>query len=211
MPKPPDLDSTFWWANSYSWTAPSTTADFRKDGLHFNGGSKKNEDNGDLYTSSGVLATFTLQPKRRPASRTGFFTSSPHVELFGGFTAYASDWGFTHGHGIASCDLVLRQSVFQFGLGQAPNGDAAHLFIAEADSTQTLINFEDTGFSRTVGLSGYTFVPPVRSHELQLIPGDLQAEIEVKFVLYLKSGGALVWCAPECIVRTFQWSLVPDA
>jgi hypothetical protein len=93
----PPVDHSFWWAQTQPYVAPDTRADFRNDGLHFWGGPKVNDYDGDMHTTFGAVALFALQPERFPTSPSGVFLSSPHVELFGGIVAYAPDWDLISG------------------------------------------------------------------------------------------------------------------
>ena len=117
---PEPVDHSFWWAQTQPSLAPSMTADFRNDGLHFWGGPKVNDYDGEMHTSFGAVASFALQPARFPTSASGLFLSSPHVELFGGIVAFAPDWDLIQGDGIASCELFLRQTIFQSGVSDLP-------------------------------------------------------------------------------------------
>lgn len=207
LPRP--VDHSFWWAETSAHVAPDTRAEFRDDGLHFWGGPKVNDYDGEMHTSLGAVASFTLQPDRFPTSPSGMFRSSPRVELFGGVVAYAPDWDLIQGNGIAECKLFLRQSIFQFGFG--PTGPAP-MMIAEAksyDAWQPPLYLKNTGYSRHADMPGSTAVPAVTFSQGQLAPNDLHAEIEFRLDIYLNCTGALVWCDPEVLVRTFQWAPVP--
>lgn len=203
----PPVDHSFWWAQTQPHVAPGTRADFRDDGLHFWGGPKVNNYNGEMHTSFGAVASFALQPARFPTSASGLFLSSPHVELFGGVVAYAPDWDLIQGDGIASCNLFLRQTIFQLGFG--PTGPAP-IMIAEAKGHDAWhIYLKNTGYSRHLDMPGFKLIPAVTYRQNQIAPTELWAEIEVRLDIYLNCTGALVWCDPEVLVRTFQWAPTP--
>src|SRR5512133_625759 len=82
------VDHSFWWAQTQAHFAPDMQANFLQDGLHFRGGPKVNNYNGEIHTSFGAVALFALQPDRFPKSAGGVFLSSPHVEIFGGIVAF---------------------------------------------------------------------------------------------------------------------------
>lgn len=201
------VDHSFWWAQTQPHVAPDTRSDFRDDGLHFLGGPKVNNYDGEMHTSFGAVASFALQPQRFPTSASGLFLSSPHVELFGGVVAYAPDWDLIQGNGIASCDLFLRQTIFQWRFG--PTGPVA-VPIAEAKGYDSWrLYLKNTGFSRHADLPGFKLIPAVTYSQSQVAPNELWAEIEVRLDIYLNCTGALVWCDPDVLIRTFQWAPTP--
>ncbi len=201
------VDNSFWWARTQCHVAPDTRADFRNDGLHFWGGPKVNNYDGEMHTSFGAVASFALQPARFPTSASGLFLSSPYVELFGGIVGFAPDWDLIQGNGIASCDLFLRQTIFQWGFG--PSGPVP-LTIAEAKGNDAWhIYLKNTGYSRHLDLPGFKLIPAVTYNQSQVTPNELWAEIEVRLDIYLNCTGALVWCDPEVLLRTFQWAPQP--
>lgn len=201
------VDHSFWWAQTQPYLAPSTHADFRDDGLHFWGGPKVNNYDGEMHTSFGAVASFALQPSRFPSSPNGFLLSSPHVELFGGVVAYAPDWDLIQGDGIASCHLYLRQTLFQWGFG--PNGPVP-MIVGEAKGHDAWrLYLKNTGYSRHGDMPGFKLIPAVTYRENQLLPQDLWAEIEVRFDIYLNCTGALLWCDPDVLMRHFQWAPTP--
>lgn len=201
------VDHSFWWARTQPHVAPDTSADFRDDGLHFRGGPKVNNYDGEMHTSFGAVASFALQPERFPTSSNGLFVSRPHVELFGGVVAYAPDWDLIQGNGIASCDLFLRQTIFQWRFG--PDGPVA-VPIAEAKGYDPWrLYLKNTGFSRHADLPGFKPLPAVIYPQVLVAPNELWAEIEVRLDIYLNCKGALVWCDPDVLIRTFQWAPTP--
>ena len=203
----PPVDHSFWWARTQPHVAPDTQADFRNDGLHFFGGPKVNNYDGEMHTSFGAVASVALQPAQFPTSPSGLFLSSPHVELLGGVVAFAPDWDLIQGDGIASCNLFLRQTIFQWGFGQ--NGPVP-VMVAEAKGNDGWhVYLKNTGYSRHLDLPGFKLIPAVTYRQDQLTPTDLWAEIEVRFDIYLNCTGALLWCDPEAVVRTFQWAPTP--
>ena len=133
--------------------------------------------------------------------------TSPHVELFGGIVAFAPDWDLIQGDGIASCDLFLRQTIFQWRFG--PTGPVA-VTIAEATTYDPWhLYLKNTGYSRHQNLPGFKLIPAVTYSQNQVAPNELWAEIEIRLDIYLNCTGALVWCDPEALVRTFQWAPTP--
>ncbi len=198
------VDHSFWWSQTQPHLAPGTWCDFRDDGLHFWGGPKVNDYDGEMHTSFGAVASFGLAPARFPTSPNGWLTSNPWVELFGGVVAYAPDWDLFQGNGIASCNLFLRQTLFQWAFG--PTGPVPRK-IAEAQGNDAWhVYLKNTGYSRHLDLPGWKPIPPVNYHQSQLAPNDLWAEVEVRFDIYLNCTGALLWCDPEALLRTFQWA-----
>ena len=203
----PPVDHSFWWANTHSHVAPDTRSAFRDDGLHFWGGPKVQDYDGEMHTSLGAVASFALQPARFPTSPSGRFLSSPAVELIGGIVAFAPDWDLIQGNGIASCELFLRQTIFQFGFGSS---GPVPVKIAEAQGYDAWrIYLKNTGFSRHLAMPGFKAIPPVIYSQNQLAPNELWAEVEVRLDIYLNCTGALVWCDPDLLLRTFQWAPTP--
>jgi hypothetical protein len=203
----PPVDHSFWWAFTNGHVAPGTQAEFRDDGFHFWGGPKVNNYDGEMHTSFGAVASFALQPARFPTSPSGMFRSSPHVELFGGVVAYAPNWDWIQGDGIAECQLYLKQSLFQIGIG--PNGPA-HVPIAEAQGYDAWrLYLKNTGYSRHADMPGFKAIPEVMYSQSQIAPQELFAEIEFRLDIYLNCTGALVWSDPEVLFRTFQWAPTP--
>jgi hypothetical protein len=201
----PPVDNSFWWAHTHPYVAPDTQADFRGDGLHFFAGPMVHNYDGEMHTSFGAVASFALQPARFPNSPSGSFISSPHVELFGGIVASAPDYDLIQGNGIASCELFLRQTILQMNIGAT---GPLPLTIAEAKGYDGWrIYLKNTGASRHADMPGFKLIPAVTYSERQVAPmSELIAEIEVRLDIYLNCAGALVWCDPEVLLRTFQWA-----
>src|SRR5215213_1221208 len=196
--QPEPIDHSFWWARTDATVAPAMRADFRNDGLHFFGGPKVNDYDGNMDTSFGAVARFALQPQRFPSAPSGIMISSPHVELFGGVVAYAPNWDLIQGNGIAECGLFLRQTIFQFGFG--PDGPVP-LIVADARvNDQWHIRLKNTGYDRHLDMPGFKLLPAVTYNQNNLRPGELLAEIEVRFDIHLNCTGALVWCDPEVLL-----------
>jgi hypothetical protein len=203
----PPVDHSFWWARTQPHVAPDTRADFRDDGLHFWGGPKINDYDGDMHASFGAVASFALNPARFPTSSSGLFLSSPLIELFGGIVAFAPGWDCVQGDGIASCNLFLRQTIFQQEFSAI---GAVTRTIAEAKGNDDWhIYLENLVASRHLDMPGFKLIPAVTYSNNQVAPNDLWAEIEVRLDIYLNCTGALVWCDPEVLVRTFQWAPTP--
>lgn len=201
------VDHSFWWAQTQPYLAPDMQCDFRDDGLHFWGGPKVNDYDGEMHTSFGAVASFALQPSRFPTSPAGVLLSSPHVELYGGVVAYAPDWDLIQGDGIASCQLYLRQTIFQWGFG--PTGPVP-LIVGDARGNDSWhIYLKNTGYSRHGDMPGFKLLPAVTYRQDQLLPQELWVEIEVRFDIYLNCTGALLWCDPDVLMRHFQWAPTP--
>ncbi len=162
---------------------------------------------GELHTSFGATALFGLAPARRPTSPTGRFISSPYIELFGGITAYAPNWDVIQGNGIAECNLFLKQTIYQWKLGE--NGSILTP-VAQAESNDPWIYLKNTGYSRYGSMPGFKPLPAVGFNQGQFAALEtLYAEIEVRLDINLNTTGAQVWCDPEVLLRTFQWPLLP--
>ena len=195
FPTPQPTDPSFWWAETWSTLAPNMTSSFESDGLQFTGGPKVDGWNDDMHASFGATAHFALQPDRRPNSASGSYKSSPWVEIFGGLVAFAPDYDLLQGHGMASCDLILRQKIFQWGFGQTGPVQVA---VGEALSAETWVSLEDTGYSRHADMPGFKPLPSVTFDKSNFLGNeDLWAEIEVRFDIYLKQAGALLLVRPE--------------
>jgi hypothetical protein len=82
--------------------------------------------------------------------------------------------------------------------------------IAEAQGYDAWrIYLKNTGFSRHLAMPGFKAIPPVIYNQNQLAPNELWAEVEVRLDIYLNCTGALVWCDPDLLLRTFQWAPTP--
>ncbi|ALL68566.1 hypothetical protein K788_0000403 [Paraburkholderia caribensis MBA4] len=206
FPAPKQTDSTFWWASTTAHAAPDMTSDFRDDGLYFFGGPKVNNYDGELHTSFGATSQFSLQPERIPDSASGWYSSAPHVELFGGVVAFAPDWDLIQGNGIAQCNLTLRQTIYQNTFGQT---GPVRVVVAEAIiQDQWQIYLKNTGSSRHLDAPGSRPLPGVTFNVSNFHPWEvLWAETEIRYEIYLNTEGALVWCEPDMIIRNFQWPL----
>ncbi|MEV4702653.1 hypothetical protein [Actinoplanes sp. NPDC049316] len=202
-PEPPD----FWWASTQPFDTAGHTMSWEDDGLHIFGGPTLHVWNGDRHETFGAVANFTITADRFPQAppASGWWRSRPWVELFGGIVTFAPDWDLLQGHGMASCVLRLRHTVFQLGFGQQ---GPVPVVLGEAVSERTLSDLEDTGYSRHSGMPGWTRLPEVRFQHARRTPADtVFAEVEVRFDIHLKAAGALVWCDPEILLRNFQWPL----
>ncbi|TKT80295.1 hypothetical protein [Aquamicrobium sp. LC103] len=206
-PRPVKKDPSFWWSETWSFVAPDTRASFHDDGLRFLGGPKVNDYDGEMHTSFGAVARFCLSPDRRPKTPSGWYRSAPHVELFGGVVAYAPDWDLIQGNGIASCNISLRHTLFQWKFG--PDGPVAGKVAEATVQDPWRIYLKNTGYSRHAAMPGFKPLPALDFHQSQMVMHeDLWAEVEVRFDIYLNTTGALVWCDPNVLLRTFQWPLV---
>jgi hypothetical protein len=206
-PDPPE----FWWASTQPFDTSGHTMGWRDDGLHIVGGPKLDTWNGERHENFGAVAVFTIAADRFPRSAppSGWWLSAPFAELFGGMVVYSPDYDLLEGHGIASVQLHLRQTLFQFDIGEHGPG---RIVLGEGVSDGSwLISLEDTGYSSHQAMPGGISVPKVRFQETNRAKQDtLFAEVEVRFDIHLKSAGALVWCDPEIILRNFQWPLTPE-
>jgi hypothetical protein len=205
-PEPPD----FWWAFTQPFDTSGHTMAWRDDGLHIFGGPNLNKWNAERNEVFGAVARFTITANRFPqqAPPSGWWVSRPFVELFGGLVGFAPDWDLLQGHGMASCRLHLRHTVFQFGFGQE---GPVPVVLGQAVSDRTLLDLEDLGYSRHADMPGFTLLPEVRFPHAGRAPGDtVFAEVEVRFDIHLKAAGSFVWCDPEIVLRNFQWPLAPQ-
>jgi hypothetical protein len=208
--KPTPTDPSFWWARTQAWSTSGHTIQSLSDGLHFTGGPKLDKWNVERHESFGAIATFALQFDRIPPAPFGRWISSPFVELFGGVVVFAPDWDPLQGNGMASCDMYLRQTLYQFGI--AMEGSSNEIIRGEAVSDGSwLISLENTGYSQSKSMPGHQDIPSVSLARTDISVDTLFADIEVRFDIHLKSAGALVWCDPEVILRTFQWPLLAKA
>jgi hypothetical protein len=163
--------------------------------------------NGEKRSSFGASTLFTLQSNRRPNSLTGWFTSTPHVDLIGSITAFAPDGDLLQGDGIAECKLFLKHTVFQYDFKLT---GPERRILGQSQSEDPVIYLRNTGYADTSGLPGFKLFQTVGFSEAQLVGTlDLLTELEVRLDIYLKSAGAQVFCNPEVLLRTFQWPLVP--
>jgi hypothetical protein len=120
------------------------------------------------------------------------WTSTPYVDLFGGLSAYASNWDLLQGNGIAECRLFLKQTLFQNGIGEA---GPAPITLAEASSEHP---------------TWFSLLPTLTINRAQLRPNQiLYADINILFEVYLDSIGSSIVSDPEILLRTWQWPLVP--
>ena len=207
-PTPTPVDHSFWWAETHWHNASGMTSKDDNDGLRFFGGPKINDWDGRMTTSFGATGSFAIGPERLPMSPTGWFSSSPHVELFGGVVAYSANWDLLEGDGVCDCRLVVRQNVFQWKFGQS--GPVAQTVAQGINDSSWFIRLENTGYSKNKAMPGFQPVPALRFHESQFNRIEpLWSEIEVRFDIFLNSAGSLLWCDPSVLLRMFQWPLEP--
>jgi|HubBroStandDraft_6_1064221.scaffolds.fasta_scaffold48612_3 hypothetical protein len=198
------IDHSFWWALTQPILGEGFSEDFPDDGLHFFGSAFEAGHDEEKRSFFGASALFTLERARLPNSPSGWFTSSPHVDLIGAITAFAPDWDLLQGDGIAECKLFTRQTIYQFGFA------STFLPVREAINEETIIYLKNTGAPRTSVLPGFKLLPSVQFNQTQFDGNrDLYAQIEVRLDIYLNSRGAQVFCDPQVLLRTFQWSLDP--
>jgi hypothetical protein len=205
-PEPPE----FWWASTQPFDTAGHTMGWRDDGLHIWGGPALHKWNAERHENFGAVARFTITADRFPAQAppSGWWSSQPWVELFGGMVVFAPDYDLLEGHGIASCELHLRHTLFQMGI--SPQGPTPVVLGERVRDGSWSIALEDTGYSRRLGMPGFVRLPEVRfPHARHALADTLFAEVEVRFDIHLKSAGALVWCDPEVLLRNFQWPLAP--
>jgi hypothetical protein len=81
---------------------------------------------------------------------------------------YAPDWDLLQGHGIASCELFLRQTLYQLGFGMA--GPAAKIVGDAVNAWSWSISLEDTGYSRNKAMPGHQNIPSVPFGKSQIAP-----------------------------------------
>jgi hypothetical protein len=212
FPKPASPDHSFFFAETQPFVTADMTGQFDAKGLHFTGGPKVNDYDGVLNASFGARVRFTLEPERLPTSVIGTFISSPHVELFGGIVAFAPDWDLIQGDGIASCNLVLKQTVFQFRFGETgPVEWIVGQNTIGSDGKLWNVSLKNTGSSRSLALPGFQEMPSVKFHSSDFHPNEvLFADLDIRFDIQLKAEGALAWCDPEVLLRVFQWPLLPS-
>jgi hypothetical protein len=201
-------DHSFWWAQTSPFiTMGMAPAAFVDEGLRFVGGPVVGHDD-EINASFGAVASFALQPDRFPTTPSGFLSSGPYVELFGGVVAFSNSWDPFEGNSYAECKLFLRQTIFQWGFG--PTG-AAPLIIADARGYNYWpwgISLKSTGNTKHLDCTGYTRIPPVTYNQSQLAPQDLWAEIEVRFDIYLEDD-AYLFTDTKVVLRNYQWAPVP--
>ena len=79
-----------------------------------------------------------------------------------------------------------------------------------SDNVRSLASLpEEHGVLAASKLAGFKLIPAVTYSQNQVAPNELWAEIEIRLDIYLNCTGALVWCDPEALVRTFQWAPTP--
>lgn len=194
------VDHTFWWAETTPFIPPHMAADWRSDGLHFTGGPTHHD--GDLFnTNFGAHATFEIQRERLPRSGSGLFTSTPHIELFGGLVGYTGDSDITTGDLWSKCWLHLRQTVLQFGIG--PTGPVP-IVLGNAETHDVLVFEENADRAVRVSMPGLKLMPAVVFGSVSP-SSSLFVHLEVRFDIQLEGAGTLIWCDPEVLLRTFQW------
>lgn len=217
---PQPSDHSFWWAFSWGLHPFGMSASFEDDGLHF-GGAVQVKTSGEIRTSFGVVACFELQPNRmRPPGPNGQFLSSPQVELSGTLASYTPSWPYDPfvtpsraasglwpvflERSFVSCDLVLKQTVYQWGFG-----GTGRRIVAEAYVSESLIHERSSGRTRLVPMPGYKLLPFVSFNRSQFNAHEsLWAEIEVRFEIELEAFLSGVWCQDKVVLRTIQWPLI---
>jgi len=205
IPKPLPQDPTFWWSDTAYWSAPGQQMTFPDDGLHYFGGPKVDDYNGQESTNFGAIASFELNADRIPTSSSGNWVSNPWIDLIGGMTLFAPGHDTLQGHGIANVNLYLRQTLYQNYLG-------GQKIVAEkiVPAGVWWLNLADTDASQTKTLPGSHFnMPSINLNSDNFLRTEsLWAELEIRFDINLKAAGALAWCDPQVLLRTYQWPLV---
>jgi hypothetical protein len=198
-PKPELTDHNFWWFQTFVINdSADLSTDFRSDGLHFfDGGPTVFGLLEEKHARFGATADFSVQPERFPDSPSGLFLSAPQILLNGSLVGYAADWDPLYGKGEATCDLVVRQTLSQKVFGGTR-------IVAEKVITERLIDLTN-GDGHSAELSER--VPLVSFNTTQFSPDELWATIEVRFEVYVKQGGSIVWCNPKVVLGLPQWPL----
>jgi hypothetical protein len=215
-PPPPAADGEFWWASTDWHVDRGIQAVFLTDGLHFFGFAAYDDDP-LISFSSGAVAHFELQARRRPASASGRWASLPAIDLTGkieGFTGYWH-WLWAADDKWAKCWLHLRQTAYQlvphdFGAPGARNIEVP-MVLAERVERRTLIDEENNGNFVNALLPGFTPMPAV---EFGLVRPDLSVwvDLEVRFDMQLEGWSHLAF-SPEpnpmgsVVLRHPQWRI----
>jgi hypothetical protein len=173
-------------------------------GQHFVGGFFVNDWNGELHASFGMLVHFTLPEADLPEPALGGFTSTPTLFINGQLETFCPGGDILQGRGVASGDLILRQTISQV---HAPGG---FLQIGQGSFNVASQHFdqEDTD-------AGVVLPPMPGSIEMPtvLIPsfapgGDIVVELEVRIQCYLKSQAASLNTFQAIQMLIPEWALV---
>jgi hypothetical protein len=186
---PEALGADFWWANTVAFPGGGLGVQFMTDGLHFFGRINYNRD--QLFSfSTRAVATFELQPNRRPPSPSGRYNSAPHVELFGDVSGWTNSkiCPLACDDKWCKCFLFLRQTAFQIINGQGR-------VCGENMSHRTLINEEGQGRDVSTRLPGFLQMPFL---QFGLLRADLSVfiDLEVRFDVQLE-GDSNIWFSPK--------------
>lgn len=204
---PAPVDHSFWWSETNFFSEHGLGTDFLQDGLHFFG-SVSYDGDPNLQFHAGATATFFLQPERRPPSPNNRFNSEPHIELFGNIQGSTGvyDWLLAADDKWCKCRLFLRQTAFQFSLGQ---------FRTLAEGTRIDVLIDEENRSRTVNhaLPGFVPMPPIQIRDSA--PNlDIIVDLEIHFDFELE-GDSFIGISPQnnsagsVLLRTFQWEPIP--
>ncbi|RYH37495.1 MAG: hypothetical protein EON54_19220 [Alcaligenaceae bacterium] len=206
-PPPAPIDNSFWWAKSWFYGDNSGfDADPKDDGYHVTG-SLKQPDSNQIQRVFNLTALYAISPDRLPATDSGWYSSTPHVELFGGVDNYSAMWDVLQGNSLSKIDMTLRQTIYQNQL--AGPGQSNRRILTQSEGTYNIMEMRNTGFARATPLPGFKLVPAAAFHESSLFRGDtLWAAVVVQFNIFLESSGSAVSSSPELLLRTFQWPLL---
>jgi hypothetical protein len=105
----------------------------------------------------GLIATFVLDPSRRPHAPNGRFASFPFIDLFGTIGGWTGlhYWMWAADDKWCKCFLHLRQTAFQLIPG-------AVIVLAEKNDHKTLIDEENNARSVNHGLPGFQPMPDIQ-------------------------------------------------
>ena len=222
-PPPPATDHSFWWARSDATVDSPYTIRFLNDGLHI-GGELTHQSGALISRHVGLTALFELQSARIPRSPSGSWASQPWLEMFGGVLGHIPRGHFwielpfvsdSDDDCWAKCWIVLRQLVYQIGFGpdgpiRMVRGSASRslpLVVIENSSNDNVLSPSHPQ-TRFVQLPGAVSMPSLILRDVSL--GDsLWAELSVQVDVQLEGDGSSIQMAPEVLVRTFQWPLLP--
>jgi hypothetical protein len=169
---------------------PDDTVRFEEDALgqHFVGEFVVRDWNSELHASFGMAVRFRLPAADLPEPVPGGYTSTPTLFINGQLETFCPGGDVFQGRGVASGDLILSQSIYQWGFGA---DGPVPISIGQGS-----FNVASQHFDQEDADAGVLLPPMPGSVEMptvqipSFIPEDIWVTLEVYIQCYLKSQAA---------------------
>lgn len=157
-------------------------------GQHFVGDFCVRDWNSELHACFGMLVRFVLPGADLPEQVSGGYTSTPTLFINGQLETFCPGGDIFQGRGVASGDLILSQTIYQWGFGA--DGPVP------SQIGQGSFNIASQHFDQEDADAGVLLPPMPGSVEMPTVqipsftPEDIWVTLEARIQCYLKSQAA---------------------